>query len=527
MEYPAGSGGANAGFGVRAVSTLLRPGGVVGDQRYRLLAQFGEDHRAPAQFWRARDGQLNRDVALTVLVGDPSDAKSAAEAGRTLERAMHAATFVHPGVARVLDVLSLGSGVVPSEGILGMVVAEWTHGTDLLDVVSDGPVPAATASRLLEPLASAVESAHHSGLVLGVDHPQRVRVTPDGALRLAFPGPLPSAAPRDDVKGLGALLYLLLTGRWALPNGPRAIPGAPTGPDGTVVAPNILRPMVPPELSSVAVLSMEDTAVGGIRTSAAILRVLDRVAEVAEAAAMAQPRAGNGRPVKDDGSVWITKKPVNSLKHRRKLAVWVTLLTVATIAIVIWLVTSVIGFFANSPSTATGVGPTAAVTTTAKPGTTAAATTVAPAVGTPVKPSAIAVYQVAGHSGDSPGKARNAIDGDPNTVWKTDNYFQPVPKLKPGIGLIATFDAPVRLAEVDIDSPSAGTVVEIRSAPAANADINSTQVIGSATLVNGHTEIKLAPGQPTQFVLVWITTLAGGGSNNGSAIGEITYIPAK
>ena len=123
MDYQTGKGNA-AGSGVRAASATLRPGGVVGDRRYRLLAQFGEDHRAPAQFWRARDGQLNRDVALTVLVGDPANAHHAAAAGRTLERAMHAATFAHPGVARVLDVLSLGSGVVPSEGILGMIVAE-------------------------------------------------------------------------------------------------------------------------------------------------------------------------------------------------------------------------------------------------------------------------------------------------------------------------------------------------------------------------------------------------------------------
>lgn len=529
MDYPAGTGGVNAGPGVRAANATMRPGGVVGDRRYRLLAQFGEDQRAPAQFWRARDGQLNRDVALTVLIGDPSDSGAAANASRTLERAMHAATFTHPGVARVLDVLSLGSGVVPSEGILGIVVAEWTHGTDLLDVVSDGPVPATTATRLLEPLASAVESAHHAGLVLGVDHPQRVRVTPDGALRLAFPGPLPMATLRDDVKGLGALLYLLLTGRWALNGGPQAVPGAPTGPDGTVVAPNILRPMVPAELSSVAVRSMEDTAVGGIRTSAAILRVLDRVAEAEAATTMLPPvQQPGGRPPKKDDAVWITKKPVTDQRTRRKLWVFVTLLSVGTIAIVVWLVASVIGFFATSTTNGPGgpvpgTGPTAQVTHTSAP----APTTTTASTGAAVKPSQIAEFNVPGHAADNPGQAMLVIDGNPNTQWHSDIYYQPFPALKPGIGLMATFGQPVKLAEVDIDSPSAGTVVQIRTASSANQDVNSTQVIGNATLVSGHTEIKLAAAQPAQYVLVWITTLAGSGNSNESAIGEITYLQAR
>lgn len=531
MDYPTGTGGANAGFGVRPVLSALRPGGVIGDRRYRLLAQFGEDHRAAAQFWRARDGQLNRDVALTVLVGDPSDSAAAAAAGRTLERAMHAATFAHPGVARVLDVLSLGSGVVPSEGVLGIVVADWTNGTDLLDVISDGPVPASTASRLLEPLASAVESAHHVGLVLGVDHPQRVRVTPDGALRLAFPGPLPMATLRDDVKGLGALLYLLLTGRWALADGPQSVPGAPTGPDGTVVAPSILRPMVPQELSSVAVRSMEDTAVGGIRTSAAILRVLDRVAETEAATTLLAPVAEPGGKARKDNSVWITKKPVNDRKHKRKLGVAVTILAVATIGIAVWLVTSVIGFFASSSSGAP-VGPTAVVhqTTTAPaaapPPTSPNGATSAPPTGAPIKPATVAEYNVAGAKADNPSKVSRVIDGNPATQWRTDKYFQPFPSLKPGIGIMAMFAAPVRLAEVDVDSPSPGTVVEIRSAPAADTPVAQTQLLGTATLTDGHTVIRLNPGPPSTFVLLWITKLGGGGSANETAIGELTYVTA-
>ena len=45
----------------------LAPGRVVGDGRYRLLAQFGVDERGDAHLWRARDGQLKRDVALVAV----------------------------------------------------------------------------------------------------------------------------------------------------------------------------------------------------------------------------------------------------------------------------------------------------------------------------------------------------------------------------------------------------------------------------------------------------------------------------
>ncbi len=525
-EYARGAG---TGRGLRPVNNLLLPGGVVGDGRYRLLAQFGIDDRANAQFWRGRDGQLNRDVALTILVGDPADSTAAVGAGRTLERAMHAANFVHPGVSRVLDVLSLGSGVVPSEGILGMIIAEWTHGTDLIDVVSDGPVPSATASRLLEPLAAAVESAHHVGLVLGVDHPQRVRVTPDGALKLAFPGPLPMATLRDDVKGLGALLYLLLTGRWALPDGPTAVPGAPTGPDGSVVPPNILHAGVPAELSSIAVRSLEDTAVGGIRTSAAILQVLDQVAEEEAATSLMPVIEESGKPDKDD-AVWITKKPVQDKGRRRKLTVWFTVVTVLTLAIVIWVVTSVIGFFSGSGSS--GGGPPVAMTTTttaaphptsAPPGSSSAAVN----PGAAITPHRVAEFNVKGS--DNPGKAKLVIDGDPTTLWKTSTYQQQFPLYKPGIGIMATFDQPVKLAQVAINSPSAGTVVEIHTCDSDQpGDVTQTPIVGTGTLVNGQTIIQLNQAQPSQYILVWITQLAPTGQGSfQSSIGEITYAQAQ
>ena len=516
--------------GVRARGGSLAPGSVVGDGRYRLLAQFGIDERAGAHLWRARDGQLRRDVALTLLVGDPADAESARNARRTLERAAHAAKFTHDGVARVLDVLSLGSGITSGEGLLGVVVTEWTKGTDLIDLVADHPVAPLTAARMVQKLAEAVERAHHAGLVLGLDHPQRLRLTSDGTLRLAFPGPLPDATLRDDVKAIGAVLYLLLTGRWALPGGPAAIPAAPHAPNGRLVPPRSLQPSVPAELSSLAVRTIEDGGHGGIRTSAAILRALELAAEAEERTQLINAQ---GPKPDDDGTIWTTKKPVKDKARRRKLALGVTVLVVAAVGILAWLGMLAISFLQDSPSAGGPAINVAAPSTTAAP-PPASSEAPPPAtqqqgqaqIGAAVAPSGMTVYNPDG-DGDNTSRAKNTMDGDPGTIWRTDQYNQQFPTIKKGVGLIAEFDNPINLAKVTIAANSPGTVVEIRVADSEDPQLSDTRVVGNATLNGQTTEVTLAQPQQARYVIVWITQLSKTGSKYQSQIGEVTYLPAQ
>ena len=272
------------------------------------------------------------------------------------------------------------------------MVADWSAGTDLVDLIAEHPLPPATAARLLEPLAAAVERAHVAGLVLGVDHPQRIRVTPDGTLRLAFPGALPDASPRDDVKGLGAILYLLLTGRWPLPGGPARDPARRrSGRTARSWPPETLTP-VPHELSALALRSLEDTSIGGIRNSATLLSVLDQAAGSAEQTEHLRPVVPGGED--DDGPVWTTRPPVERQTKRRKLAIGVTALAVATVGVLAWVGMLLIDFFGDD----TGSSGTP-VTITQPPPEQGESAPPKPQSAGPIDPAGVSGVQPRGHRG--------------------------------------------------------------------------------------------------------------------------------
>ncbi len=500
----------------------LVPGAVLDHGRYRLLSQVGSDVRCDAELWRAKDGVLGRDVALTILLGDRSDSGAAARARRTLERAMHASTFNHVGVARVLDVVT----PAPDDpgGFLGAVIAEWTHGTDLVDLVAEGPLPPGTAARLSQPLAAAVEAAHHAGLVLGTDHPQRIRVTNEGEIRMAFPGPLASATSSDDVRGLGAVLYLLLTGRWSLADGPEGVPTAPQGPDGTIVAPRTLRPTVPMELSTVAVRALGSPdlsgTTGGVRTGAAVLRVLEQHAshEASTSVMQAVPASG-GEP--RDNEVWRTEDPKPDKTTRKKLFISVGVLGAATLLVVGWVAAGVIGIFAGPASTS---GPSVVVQEDGDNHNPGQGGQPPPPPPEPVGASEATSFNPYGEA-DSPSRAPNLIDGDPATYWTTFDYFQQLGPdgIAEGTGVVLSLEQASNLREVVVNSAMPGVRVEIRSTDSTSPDIEASPVIGSADLTEGDNVIPIQPTEPTDHIIVWVTQLNEGGEGNFRAtLNEVT-----
>ncbi|MBC8092187.1 MAG: hypothetical protein H7Y15_09670, partial [Pseudonocardia sp.] len=143
----------------------------------------------------------------------------------------------------------------------------------------------------------------------------------------------------------------------------------------------------------------------------------------------------------------------------------------------------------------------------------------------PAGPAGIAAVRVVDEVGDrdNSGQAARVIDGNPTTTWSTVTYQQQLPALKPGIGIMASFASAVQLSEVAITSPSAGTRVEVRSAPSADAPVDDTEVIARATLDQDTTVVPLDGSQPVGHVLIWIVGLDGGAGDYSSEVGELEF----
>jgi hypothetical protein len=65
--------------------------------------------------------------------------------------------------------------------------------------------------------------------------------------------------------------------------------------------------------------------------------------------------------------------------------------------------------------------------------------------------------------------------------------------------------------------------VEIRTAPADDADLGQTAVIGSAQLAAGDTRIPVTMPAPGQRVLVWISSLSGSNRSLQAALAELVF----
>jgi putative peptidoglycan lipid II flippase len=503
--------------------TPLVAGATIAGGRIRLLIFYGESRHL--QFWQAADMVTGQHLAVTVVGSENALPPAAVDA--ILSRTLSLRGIDSPGLARVLDVGRDYCG--------GVVVSEWTRGATLKEVANAAPSPIGVADAVLS-LTETAEAAHRAGLALSIDHPERIRISVDRRVVLAFPAMMPNTSPRDDLRGIGAVMYALLVNRWpgAGASATRDWEDVEVDAEGRIHDPAVFNSQVPFLISSTAAGLVRDG--DGIRRAKTISTLLREAGDEAKNDTGAIPtRELLASPPHGCYASFRNFGPDEKADYARRQLLKTCLWTAAAVVLVLLM------SFAATISRILDTIDTGATmnadnlglrTTSPTPFPSSMSASPAPLAAPPpgartgtVKPLNAAVFSPGGPP-DSPNSAGLAIDGDPATAWPTDTYFdaEPFPKFKDGVGLLLQLPGPTSLSAVTIDLDSTGTVAQIRSAVSGTpAKLSDTAELSPLTpLRPGHNTIPVNASAPTTFVLLWITTLGITGGKSHSDISEVT-----
>ncbi|MEZ5331875.1 MAG: protein kinase [Thermoanaerobaculia bacterium] len=139
---------------------------------YEITAKLGEG--GMGEVYRARDGKLERDVAIKVLpAGFTEDAERLARFER---EAKLLAQLHHPHVASIF-------GLEESAGVRALVM-ELVEGPTLAERLAGGALPLEEALGIARQIAEALEEAHGKGIVHRDLKPQNVKAPVDGPVKV-------------------------------------------------------------------------------------------------------------------------------------------------------------------------------------------------------------------------------------------------------------------------------------------------------------------------------------------------------
>jgi eukaryotic-like serine/threonine-protein kinase len=457
--------------------------------RYRLDEQLASG--GMAQVWLGTDEVLRRAIAVKILHQHLADDETFV--ARFRHEAIAVARLSHPAIVSVYDTCS-DNGVEA-------IVMELVRGRTLRQRLDEGPVDPWLAANIAAQVCGALSVAHAAGLVHRDIKPANILLSEDGRVKVgdfgiakaaesadltqegSFLGTAKYLAPeqveagpvdgRTDLYGLGVVLYEMLCGR---------VPFEGDSSSSTALArlhsdpqrPRLVRPGIPRELEAITMRLLARSPAGRYATAgearAALLGAgADDGPTTGDATVVESGRAGaDGRSVATAGAsgrlppppaapttslgtpaVEGPASPVRFAETERRWLVPTLLVVLVAVALgVAGLLIQGSGsnLFGNS-------------------GRESDTSEVPPPADEFVPIARTIDFDPAGGDGEHAQEAAggNAIDGDQNTSWSTEDYTTPDwgGFDKPGVGLILELDQSTEIQGLEFDTPSAGWQAEV------------------------------------------------------------------
>jgi hypothetical protein len=450
-----------------------RPPALLAD-RYRLQTLL--ERTRVGMVWLTLDTVLDRAVTVTLI--DPRIGEDAVARDRLFANARALATASPPRLVGLFD-----AGM---DEDVPFLVTERTTGETLEEAVQrEGQLAPDRATAVVADVLDALTEAHAAGVLhldvsmadVVVDDRGRVRVRNAGIAEAAAAAGLPggrtapegvAADARSDVWQAGALLVELLTGR----------PFTAAAEAMDVRAPRAVR-----AVAARALADDPEDRFPDARSMAAALRSVTRP-------------TGQRRSVRSLPRIF-----------RTWLAVPALVAVVAAVVVVggLWLGRLEIG------------GPLGITTDDRVP-------TTVPAAAEPLPIASVRVLDPKPGDGHENDDSRLFVaDGDPDTVWKSENYFDAALH-KPGVGLLLDLGRSATVSGFRLDTPVPG----FRFSVVVGDDVHTMLVEARSAATHTAPDADRSFGPTTgRYALVWITSVVpvGDGSNRAE-ISEIRIFGA-